>query len=302
MRSLRKAFALALLILLTSSALPQAVCPPPGPTTDSFTLNSRVDEVWLSFTVRNRLGNAVRNLTLGDFSLSTDGQPVTRITQFYPLDDLPLRLAVLLDVSDSMRAQALAGQWAAAEFLARIIRPGKDEASLAFFSVDTHVLHPGQLPAVGDINDHQVGQTALYDALYEYVQKLATAPGTSPARRVVLALTDGEDNWSRHSLADIIRLAQQADVRIYPVTAHSPRLQFAGDSGLRQLAEATGGRAFVLRRYADLNKTFPLDEEELHSGYVIAFRPPAAACGFHNLRLGLRHRAWRVQARSGYYD
>ena len=94
-----------------------------------------------------------------------------------------------------------------------------------------------------------IGQTALYDAVYETVTRETGGPDERLSRKVLFVLSDGEDNWSRRSLNDAIDAARAAGFTIYCVTAHDPRSEPEGDMSLRKLAIATGGRAYILSSY-----------------------------------------------------
>jgi len=147
------------------------------------------------------------------------------------------------------------------------------------------------------------GQTALYDALYGVCQGMRAASEAPPVRRVIIVFSDGEDNWSRHGLDDAILMALQADVTIYAITVHHGRLQLGGDKVLRRLAETTGGQAFKLKRSGTLERVFAAIEAGLRAHYLVSFRPPTAAPppGYHTLKITVRDRKLRVQARAGYY-
>jgi VWFA-related protein len=157
-------------------------------------------------------------------------------------------------------------------------------------------------PVLGElIPAHQLGgQTALYDALVRASQLLASR---TPARRALLLLSDGEDNYSRATLAEAIAALQHAGIVFYSVSVHSPRLEYPGDRVLRQIAEATGGRACILSSYSRAARILAGIEEELRGQYVVGFRPTGQlrAGEFRAVRIVAQPRGLRLRARPGYF-
>jgi Ca-activated chloride channel homolog len=144
------------------------------------------------------------------------------------------------------------------------------------------------------------GQTALYDAL---ISTAGILRSTTPARRVMLLLSDGEDNYSRATLAEALEALQQANIAVYSVTVHSPRLEYPGDGIVRQLAAATGGRAFLLRHFAGLSRVLANMENDLRSQYIVGFRPLGSLGPdeFHDVKVLSLKRGTHIRARTGYY-
>ena len=294
--------------LLTPSPLFLPVsCSPGSPVRRDaavFTLHKEVEEARISFSVRDTHRKLVRGLTRDDFTVLSDGQPVAAITSFYRHEGLPLRLVLALDTSDSMRRHIAAEEQAARAFLAQIIRPEMDKVSVVTFAAKSRVRDGAErgLTPTASRNLKIEGPTALYDTIYGFSRELMATAEPVPVRRVMVVLSDGEDNWSQHNLDETIVMAQQAEVVIYTVTAHSHRFEFAGDQVLRRLAEATGGQAFVLSHYDSLSKVLAAIEDELRADYVVGFRPPGAICGFHSVKIAPHDRKLKARAKSGYYD
>jgi Ca-activated chloride channel homolog len=270
----------------------------------ALTIRKQVNEVHLSFTVEDSHKRPVRNIVADDISLFEDGQRVTALTSFGENTDLPLRLALLVDCSDSMRKTFAQERRAALDFAERLRRPGIDslllvdfagQSSLADVSSDPRLMQAkmGMLEAAG--------HTALYDAIYETSMSLAKFRGPEPVRRVIILFSDGEDNDSRHGRAEAIELAQRSEITIYAVTAHNGRYEYQGDAILRRIAEATGGRAFVLSSFDQTEKAFAQIESDLRNQYSLTFRPVAAtSCGFHNIQVQYADRKMRIRTRNGY--
>jgi VWFA-related protein len=270
-----------------------------------LTIHKRVEEVQVVFTVNDSRGRPVTSLARDDVGVLEDDRPAPAITAFHRHSDLALRLILLIDTSESMARGFDAECNAAGVFLARVVRPEKDEVSVAGFAAREEPLAAPQLLLSAAREWKPGGQTALYDTLYRVAgeELRIHGPGDS-MRRVMVLLSDGEDNFSRYSLADAIEQAQRAEIAVYALTVHSRRLEFPGDRILQRLADATGGRYFLLSKYDQAPGVFAAIEEELRSQYVVSFRPAArgAQGGYHSVKISVRSNPkLKVRAREGYY-
>lgn len=293
-------------LLLTAAVAAELLSPAgaPAPPPDSagfgvpaFTLTRSVEETHLDFTVRDRKGDSVRGLTPRDFAVLQDGAPIAELSSFRQVEDPAVQFTLVLDVSESMRP-VLDSE----ERIARIFSAGMHQAS-GSAAVVRFATAPNALAVPGTIAGWKAaGQTALYDTLCRVADSLATTPGDPPRRQVVVVITDGEDSWSRNTLADAIASLQRAEATVYPLTVHSHRLEFAGDRVMRELAAATGGRAYFLRDYRQLESAIRAIKLQRPTVYQVAFRPPpGSGSGFHRLEVRLPDRKLEVRARSGYY-
>jgi VWFA-related protein len=247
------------------------------------------------------------NFSPDELTVYDDAQAVPSFTTFAASSDLPLRVGLLVDRSDSVRKGFAAEQEAARQFLRKVLRPGTDSIFLLDFThqLDFHEAVPGNLELIANqVNSLAAGgQTALYDAVYAATRRPAmTASEPEPVRRSIILLSDGEDTCSLHGLEDAIQAAQRDDVSIYAITVHSSREVVRGDEVLRALAEGTGGRAFVLNNLKEIGAVFGEIQAELRSEYAVAFRLPAPErCGFHTLRIEAHNPHLTVRARQGYF-
>ena len=283
-----------------------AISPPhpiPGAPVVPITIRRHVEEVRLTFSVDDDRG-PFKNLPAAAFTIYDNEQAVSP-TAFSADSNLPLRIGLLVDRSDSIGKEFAAEQRAAEQFVRSVLRPAVDSIFLLDF---THQLN-FRRATVGDPNMFAAlsalapgGQTALYDAVDAAAQDdTMTAPEAQPVRRVIILLSDGEDNDSRHSLDDALSAAQMNDVSIYAITVHS-RGYSQGDGVLAELADATGGRAFVLPDLKHLDAVFSKIQDELRSEYLVSFHPAQDnQCGYHSLAVRTRDRALHVRARRGYF-
>lgn len=264
----------------------------------SLSIRRVVPEVQMVFSAEDHRGRPVLNLGAPQIRVLDNGIAAP-LTSFQPAAGLPLHIALLLDASDSMRPGFTAERQAAIAFLRRAQRSsGAQTLSLAFAA--TEVWGKANDPAGALATVHLGGQTALYDALIAASGMLQTA---APGRRMLLLLSDGEDNYSRANLAEALAALQYGSVTVYAITVHSSRLEYPGDRVLRQIAAATGGRAYLLPSYQQAGKIFSQIENELCGQYVLGFRPMGSLSEgeFHSVKLvALRH-GTVIRARPGYY-
>ena len=296
-------------VLLAGSLVAGPSAPPPTPILSSFpptvTIHRRVEEVRLAFSVDGDRG-PLKNLPADAFTVYDNEQAVSP-TAFSADSDLPLRIGMLVDRSDSVRKEFAAEQQAAQRFVHSVLRPEIDSIFLLDFTQQLNFRR-------GKVGDPQLfaaavnglapgGQTALYDALHAAAHyDLMTAEEAQPVRRVIILLSDGEDNDSSHSLGDAIVAAQESDVSIYAVTVHASNRFSQGDGVLAALAEATGGRAFVLPNLKHLDAVFSRIQDELRSEYLVSFHPKGHdPCGYHSVLVRTQDPKLHVRARQGYF-
>ncbi len=267
---------------------------------DIFTVRKQVDEARITFSVQDARGGAVTGLTRNDVRVVNDGHLVSDITSFYGYENVPIRLTVMLDASDSMTRRFADETQMAETLLESVVRPGLDDATVISFASRAQSL--ATINRIGFRKLKADGPTALYDSLFDAMLQ-SNAPSPHPVSRVLVLFSDGEDNWSAHSLEDVIAAAQQADTAIYPITAHSHRYVYVGDSVLQKLAENTGGHAFFLTNFDKPQLVYSALQAELRAHYVMGFRPSGASAqaGFHTLQISTRNRKLKVRSRSGYY-
>ena len=277
----------------------------PEPTAESLVIN--VDLVNVLFTVTDRKGKLVTDLDKQNLKLLEDNRLQT-ITNFARETDLPLTIAVLIDTSTSIRDRFKFEQQAAIDFLYRTLRPRKDKALLITFD--------SAIELVQDFTDNaealakairQVrpgGGTKMFDGIYLACQeKLKGESG----RKIMILISDGDDNLSLETLAGTLEMAQKSDVSIFAISTNSSG--FFGitapkaDKVLKRLAEDTGGRAFFPFKAEDLSESFQDISAELRSQYSMAYRSsnPARDGSFRSIKIETDRKNLKVKARKGYY-
>ncbi len=310
-------------LLLLNAAVTLALIPAPGVAVMAGTLGqdppvtkfrSAIEVVSVSAVVRDRKGRFVGNLGQKDFIVADGGQ-TKPILDFRAQADGPVKLALLFDISGSMRVGSKAADARqAAKHLFGALRQG-DEA--AVFSFDTRLDHVtpftsdlASLEASLDHVEAPFGQTSLYDAVAETARAVAAlGPGTGrvPQRSAVVVLTDGIDTRSRLTADQVSSIASSIDIPVYIVAVMSPiddPRQAADprdtpESPLSSLARLTGGEMFIASAPAHASVAARQIVDELRHQYLLAFEA-SGGDGWRALEVRARDTALTVRARSGY--
>src|SRR6267154_1757168 len=278
------------------SQAPASAAPKQEPAQKSDqTIISVVNLVDVLFTVLNRRNKLVPELDKADFKIWDDKAP-QEIRYFSKQTDLPLRIGMLLDTSNSIRDRIKFEQDASINFLFSVLRRNKDEAFVMTFD-----------------DEPQIVQAFTGDA---------GAPGDQPdvVRRVMILISDGEDNLSTRTRADAIEMAQRTSVVIYTISTSTQWVSLSqtdpnkaadrkyhltdGDKILQELAEETGGRAFFPYHVDDLDQSFQDIGDELRNQYSIAYLPTNYVLDgrYHKIRIEVPdHKGYQVRARRGYF-
>ncbi|PYT35878.1 MAG: VWA domain-containing protein [Acidobacteria bacterium] len=267
-----------------------------------------VNRVNMLFTVTDKKGKFITDLTKDDFQVVENKRPQT-IQEFTAESDLPLRIAILIDTSNSIRDRFRFEQQAAVDFITSVIRPRQDKAMVVSFDSSAELVSdlvddPEKLAAaVRSLRPG--GGTALYDALYFACRdKLQQDQPRHKFRRAVIIVSDGDDNQSRVSRDQALEMAQKADAVIYCISTNISRIEADGDKVLKYLALETGGQAFFPFKAEDLAQSFENIANELRHQYNVFYRPePLKTDGlYHTVDLKVKGRKELVvRARKGYY-
>jgi Ca-activated chloride channel homolog len=294
------------------SAQKSPATPPPAAAQNESEEQTRivldVTRVNILFTVTDKKGRFVTDLGKNDFEVIENKKQQT-VQQFTAESDLPLRLAVLVDTSNSIRDQFRFEQQAAIRFIQSVVRPRTDKLMLVSFDSAAEM--------VSDLTDdvrkleegvksmRPGGGTSLYDAIYFAAkEKLMMDQPRDKFRRAMIVISDGEDTESRMSRDQALEMAQKADVVIYAISTNIKRDDSDGDKVLRYLTEETGGQAFFPFKIEDLDQSFENIANELRHQYNIFYRPePLKTDGlYHPVTVRTKGRKdLVVRARKGYY-
>ena len=280
----------------------------PPDTADRSRITLDVSRVNMLYTVSDKKGRFVTDLTKGDFEVFESKKPQA-IIEFAAETDLPLRLAILIDTSNSVRERFHFQQQAATAFIDGTVRPEHDKAMIVSFDTATELVSDltGDIKTLekGFENLRPGGGTSLYDAVFFACRdKLMQDQPLYKFRRAMVILSDGDDNQSRYTRDQALEMAQKADVNVYTISTNITRTETDGDKVLRYFAEETGGLAFFPFKVSDLDQDFENIANELRHQYNIFYRPePLKADGLcHPVEIRVKgHKELIVRARKGYY-
>jgi VWFA-related protein len=296
---------------------------------DPQSIKVDVDLVNVFFTVRDKHSGLIGNLNKEDFTIAEDGK-AQDIRFFTRENSLPLTIGLLIDVSPSQGNLISLEQNAASQFFTHVVRP-KDLAFLISFGADAELLQdytsspsllrkgleglkvnssvgglsPGPVPTV-----YNPRGTVLYDAVY-----LATAEQLKGqvGRKVIVLITDGEDQGSRYDIKQAIQAAQKADAIIYSIYyvdrafyyGQSRGMMIGGvsDWALKRMADETGGRVFHIDNHHTLQNAFDEIQDDMRSQYALGYSPSNSTKdgSFRRIEIKTNNHDLKVLARKGYY-
>ena len=319
--------------------------PPPRlkPTPSPSPKNDEIDVVRVSsnlvvvpVSVTDTNGRPTLGLSSTDFKLEEQGR-VQEIAQIGDAEQVPLEIAVLLDVSGSVDARFAFERESAARFLKQVLKKG-DRA--AIFAIDQEPRFEQGLDTAANATNKLLsinaakGATAFYDTVIDAARYLAHSSAPEH-RRVIVVISDGEDNFSDkikkvigdtwqeqntstpqtrglvhyRMVVEVQRELQKADATFYSINPSGPGLRLnlisqRAQDGMEQLATSTGGASFVPERLEDLDSVFGQISAELRSQYLLQYYSKSDAPIGSYLEIGVevpKRSNARIRARRGYY-
>lgn len=266
-------------------------------------------------------GRAVTTLRLEDFVLDIDGKPA-EISELTRSTYTPVRLALLFDNSSSVRIAREFEKKAAIRFFRQVIRPEKD--LVALFSVastteleQTLTKDVSSLIRAIELFPEPAGGTQLLDGIIQAAEYLRSVEG----RRVIVIVSDGEDNLSDSTLEQTVRAAQLSNCQIYVVkTTDFENIKRTGERignanviflsaerRMQELARQTGGAVYSPIDERELDAAFARISAELSQQYILSYYPPAEdeknkRGEFRTISLKIKNREnLTIRTRKGYY-
>lgn len=279
------------------------------PDEDQFTQRIFSNEVNLIFTVTDKHGRFIKDLKQNEFKILDNKKPPSVIRRFEAQTNLPLRVGLLIDASNSIRDRFLFEQRAAIEFLQQIIRPDTDKGFVIAFDevpeVTQDFTSDRDLLTKGIKVIRPGGGTAMWDAIYfacrDKLMKQREKE-TTDVRNAIILVSDGDDNQSRALRQEAIEMAQRANVLIYAISTNLSNIHDNGDHNLKLLAEATGGRAFFPFKLQDLADAFVEISGELRSQYSVFYKPDQVQPNqFRTVEVVAEDKKLKVRAKKGYF-
>ncbi len=288
-------------------------------TSNGWVLRKNVDEVSLLFAATDH-GRSVSGLAQQDVGIRDNRRPPLSIIDFRNESELPLRLGLVIDTSESIVGRFSFEQGAAAGFLQKVLVNKDDLAFVVGFS--NAVLMVQDFTADQKLLSHAVGElapgggTALWDAVTFAADKLANDVETQPVAKMLVVISDGNDNSSKATLKDAIQAAERGQVIVYTVsTAEGSDIELdhttfdstvtVGNRALRLLAEQSGGSAFSPGSVTALKHSLGELQQVIRSRYLIAYKPAEfrANGSYRSIDVSAQKsgRKLRVYVRKGYY-
>jgi VWFA-related protein len=272
---------------------------------DVYIFKKEVDEVTLHATVVDQNNRLVTDLGRNDFQVFEDGQPQKIVS--FRREDIPVAMGIVIDNSGSMRDKRPAVN-AAAINLVKSSNP-QDKVFIVNFN-EEYFLDQDYTASIPKLDDalqriEARGGTALYDATVASSDHLKKSGPLE--KKVLLVVTDGEDNASRESLEQAIRSLQAENgPTVYTIgilgDEHSKRARRA----LRQMAEETGGVAFFPKDVSEVSAITSQIAHDIRNQYTIVYKPskPQSAGGYRTVKVEANAKGYKhlqVRTRSGYY-
>jgi Ca-activated chloride channel family protein len=272
---------------------------------------SGIDVVNVTVTVRDEQGRLISDLLPEDFVIYEDGRP-QNVQLFAPAakegndKELGLNLGMLLDTSESMKAQIKLTQESAIRFLESI--PRARDLLMIFFDQDIRISRYNSENQQGlferILETKGSGNTALYDAISVYIARASDSNG----RKILVLFTDGEDSTSAISPGETLALVRSSGVTVYPIAFHGnfgmgTNRYVSSRAFLNALADSSGGLVYSPIASRDISVIYQKILDELSSQYVLGFVSDNARLDgkFRKLRVEVRPKDLRVRHRVGYY-
>ena len=286
------AFLVFVMILFGSHAGSQASTPPNDQDTQAYRLSVDLNLVVLHATVRDRSARFVSNLREQDFEVYEDG--VRQSLRLFLHEDVPVTVGLVVDHSGSMQSK-LVEVTAAARSFAQFSNP-QDQMFVVNFNETVALGLPAAIPFTNNPAQLQgaiwrapaLGETALYDAVVKGLQQLQEG---NRDRKVLLVISDGGDNASTHSLAQVASRAAQSSAMIYTIGLFEAGNPDRNPGVLHQLARATGGEAFFPDQIGEVTAICEGIARDIRNQYTLGY---VSTNGAQNTA----YRAIRVVARA----
>jgi Ca-activated chloride channel homolog len=303
-----RVIALPLLLLIAPVAYAGQYAPSAGQDHDSESFRIKVDValVVLHATVTDRRGGLVSNLGRQDFEVYEDGVP--QHIRLFRDEDIPVTVGLVVDHSTTMRPK-LAEVTAAALTFARSSNR-EDEMFVVNFNEKVSRGLPGTIRftnSTAELKDAITaapagGETALYDAIAKGLEELHAG---SRDKKVLIVVSDGGDNASTHSVAQVMKLARQSSAVIYTIGIFDEEDPDRNPGVLKRLAAETGGEAFFPDQLSQVVSICERIARDIRHQYTIGYVPsnPARDGTYRAIRVLARAKGYgrlSVRTRTGY--
>ena len=279
--------------------------------------------VTVPFNVTDKKNRYINDLTKDDIELSEDGKP-QQLFSFERQTELPITIAMLIDISGSQEYTLPAEKAAGQRFFRKVLRPNKDIAAVVTFEHESVLVQDltsnveklqqaiddvrisvsnvsaGPVGGTPPIINSGAGSTSMFDSIYSVSSDLLRREA---GRRVIILITDGYDTSSSVKMRSAIERTWRNEVIVYSIGIGDPR--FGVNSGdLKKIASETGGRAFFPHDEEDLDRAFALIDEDLRQQYIVSYGSSNEARdgSFRTIQVKVKNRKdLTVRHRRGYF-
>jgi VWFA-related protein len=296
-----------LLIVLASYAGYRSLAAPQDRDPESLRISVDVALVVLHVTVSDRQGGFVSDLGERDFEIYEDG--VAQPIRLFKNEDVPVTVGLIVDHSTSMQSK-MSEVTAATRAFVRSSNQN-DEMFVVNFNEEVYLGLPGAIRFTGSSAEltnaiattPTRGMTALYDAVTKGLEGLQAG---SRDKKVLIVVSDGGDNASTRSLAEVMHLAGQSNAVIYTVGIFQAEDPERNLGVLKNLAQTTGGEAFLPDELPEVTAVCERIARDIRHQYTIGYAPisPTHDGAYHAIRVLARakgrHTALAVRTRTGY--
>jgi len=261
---------LLVLLLLVIPVLPQ--------TPEQFRISVSVDLVVLHATVHDRKGRAVTGLAERDFEVYENG--VRQPLRLFRHDDTPVTVGLVVDHSGSMRQKMTDVVTAAKAFVDA--SSAQDQMFVVNFNEKTTIGLPASVLFTNRAdqltraiaNAPVTGETALYDAAAQAFRHLEKG---GPEKKALILISDGGDNASRRTLAEVLEMAQQSSALVYAIGIFDTNDEDRNPEVLRKLARISGGEAYFPEHTSEIQGICERIAQEIRSQYTLGYTSSATS-------------------------
>lgn len=294
------------------AALPGSGATPAAVRSSGFLFRSATDEVDLFFAATDG-GKSVTNLTRADIRVLDNRRAPEKIFAFRNESQLPLRLGLIIDTSSSVKDRLPFEQKAAVKFLQDVLTDDRDLAFVVGVNNSVLVVQdftPDRVRLSRAVNQLAPGGgTALWDAVAFASEKLGRRTETQPVARILVVISDGQDNSSSAALKNAAASALRNETVIYTVSTRElvdeSSSSLLGDRALKALSALTGGASFVPGSLRRLNATLADVQQVIRGRYLLSYKPANFELdgSYRSIELSAERdgHQFRVFARKGYY-
>ena len=237
-----------------------------------YQISVHLNLVVLQATVHDRKGVPAADLQKDNFEVYEDG--VRQSIRLFQHEDVPVTVGLVVDHSGSMRRK-LSDVIAAARSFVQSSNP-EDQMFVVNFNERVKIGLPVGTPMSSDpevlakavASSIATGQTALYDAIFEARKRLHAITGD---RKVLIVISDGGDNASKHTLAEVLQLADQSNTLVYTIGIFDDSDEDKNPDVLKKLAQTTGGEAYFPAEYKDVITICERIARDIRSRYTLGY-------------------------------